>query len=220
MAPAEPASDPLLDSIRASYDTVADEYATRLLDELAGKPIDRALLDCFAELTRGRGRVLDVGCGPGQIARYLHDRGVTVDGLDLSPQMVARAAASHPGIRFAIGDLFALPVESGSCAGIAAFYAIVNTPPARLPAICRELHRVLAPDGLLLLSFHLGAEQVHLEDWWGHQVAIDFWFFGREEVEAHLRDAGLAIEMRLEREPHPGGEHPTRRAYLLARRPA
>jgi hypothetical protein len=32
------------DSVRRSYDTVAEEYAARLHDELAGKPLDRALL--------------------------------------------------------------------------------------------------------------------------------------------------------------------------------
>jgi SAM-dependent methyltransferase len=216
--PTDPSPPDLRPSVRATYDTVASDYAAHLLGELAHKPLDRALLDCFAEQTRGKGRVIDVGCGPGQIARYLHDHGVAADGLDLSPQMVALAAASHPGVEFAVGDLFELPVESGSCAGVAAFYAIVNIPPPSLPAICSELHRVLAPGGRLLISFHLGSEQVHLDDWWGHQVSIDFWFFGRGVVEERLREAGFAIEMSLERAPYPDVEYPSQRGYLLARR--
>ena len=56
---------------QAGYDAVAEEYAARFFDELAAKPLDRALLECVVELTRGLGVVADIGCGPGQIARYL-----------------------------------------------------------------------------------------------------------------------------------------------------
>jgi hypothetical protein len=36
------------EDVRRSYDEVADEYARRIFDELAGKPLDRQLLDRFA----------------------------------------------------------------------------------------------------------------------------------------------------------------------------
>jgi hypothetical protein len=64
------------EDVRRSYDEVANEYARRMFDELAGKPVDRQLLDRFADETRGSGFVADVGCGPGHVARYLHERGI------------------------------------------------------------------------------------------------------------------------------------------------
>jgi len=42
-------------STRASYDRVAERYAAEIGDELRGKPLDRALLDGFAELRTGTG---------------------------------------------------------------------------------------------------------------------------------------------------------------------
>src|SRR2546430_10435185 len=39
------------DATRASYDAVAERYADEIGGELAGKPVDRALLGCLAELT-------------------------------------------------------------------------------------------------------------------------------------------------------------------------
>lgn len=54
----------------ATYDAVARTYDTELRDELARKPLDRALLDAFVELA-GSGTIADVGCGPGQVTRYL-----------------------------------------------------------------------------------------------------------------------------------------------------
>ncbi len=51
-------------AVQTSYDRVAAAYAAHYLGELAYKPLDRALLDCFAEEVRGHGPVGDIGCGP------------------------------------------------------------------------------------------------------------------------------------------------------------
>ena len=51
--------------VRESYDELAATYTERLFAELAGKPLDRHLLNRFAEDVRGRGLVADLGCGPG-----------------------------------------------------------------------------------------------------------------------------------------------------------
>ena len=69
------------DRLRRTYDAVTDEYVRRIYNELDGKPLDRSLLDRFADAVRDVGQVGDVGCGPGQVARYLHERGVTVVGI-------------------------------------------------------------------------------------------------------------------------------------------
>src|SRR6267142_5110754 len=95
----DPASD-----IQRSYDSVAQEYADEIYAELADKPFDRGLLDRFAKRV-GRGRVCDLGCGPGQSARYLRDRGVDVFGLDLSAGMLAQARRLNPEIEFVQGSM-------------------------------------------------------------------------------------------------------------------
>src|SRR5689334_11444006 len=105
---------------QAGYDAVAEEYGARFFDELAAKPLDRALLDCLVELTRGRGMVADIGCGPGQIARYLADHGAEATGIDLAPEMVKLAQRLSPDIPFQQGDMLALDLEDDSLAGIAA----------------------------------------------------------------------------------------------------
>jgi trans-aconitate methyltransferase len=88
------------ESIRESYDRVAEEYARRLFNELAQKPLDRELLNRFAAAAIGRGEVCDMGCGSGQVARYLRDAGTTVFGLDLSPRMLEQARRLNPEISF------------------------------------------------------------------------------------------------------------------------
>jgi hypothetical protein len=65
-----------------SYEAIAEEYAEQYFEELDGKPFDREVLDRFAASVKGRGRVGDLGCGPGHGARYLAGRGVDAFGID------------------------------------------------------------------------------------------------------------------------------------------
>lgn len=52
-------------------------------------------------------RVVDLGCGPGNLTRLLADRwpGATVTGLDSSPQMIEAARRHVPGIGWEVADL-------------------------------------------------------------------------------------------------------------------
>jgi len=207
-------------NVVASYDRVAAAYAVHFGDELAHKPLDRALLDAFAEEVRGRGPVLDLGCGPGQITRALAARGLNAMGLDLSPGMIAHARTLEPALPYVVGSMLAIDAGPGTYAGLTAFYAIVHLAPAELPAAFRELLRVLRPGGPLLLSFHLGDERVHVAELLEMPVDLDFTFFARTAVERALEEAGFTIAATLERPPYTTVEHPTRRAYVLARRPS
>src|SRR5262245_44613201 len=106
---------------QASYDLVADEYVRRIFEELQHKPFDRQLLDRFAARVRDAGPACDMGCGPGHVARYLHQQGVQVCGIDLSAAMVERARRLTPGLAFRQGYMMALDVPDQTWAGITAF---------------------------------------------------------------------------------------------------
>ena len=206
--------------VQASYDRVADEYVRHVYDELRHKPLDRQLLDRFADAVRGAGLGCDLGCGPGQVARYLHERGVATCGIDLSPGMVERARELNPTIEFCQGDMRSLDVPDEAWAGIVAFYAIVNLPPVDVAQAMREMWRILQPGGLLLLSFHIGDEVLRVEDLWGCAVCLDFYFFQPEDVAGNLAAVGFELEEIIEREPYtPEVEYQSRRAYILARKP-
>lgn len=205
--------------LRESYDRVAEDYARDFRDELTHKPFDRKMLDLLIEKVGDAGVICDMGCGPGQVARYLAERGARACGVDLSPAMVRQARIANPDLPFEVGDMLDLAdVSDGSYGGIAAFYSIVHVPQATLPRALRELRRVLRPDGILLVTFHIGGEVVHRDDWWGKEVDIDFLFFQTEDMKSHLSAAGFALEEVVERDPNPDVEYPSRRAYLFARR--
>ncbi len=208
-----------VEQVRDDYDRIAPEYARRLFHELDGKPKDRELLLRFGSEIRNGGEVCDMGCGPGQVARFLADAGVRVFGLDLSPEMLAHARRLNPDLQFREGNLLSLPLADGSLAGIAAFYAIVNIPTESLPVAFGEIMRVLQPGGLLLLAFHTGGDVIRPEEMWGTKVQIEFYHFERAGIERRLEEAGFRIEEVVERGPYaPGVEYQSRRAYIFARK--
>lgn len=210
----------MYDALQNSYDQVADAYAEHFRTELDHKPFDRKMLDWLAEKVGARGVICDMGCGPGHVAGYLHNRGAAVCGVDLSAEMVKQATRLNPGIRFMQGDMLRLiKVPDGSYGGIAAFYSIVHIPRTSLNDAFAELRRVLCRDGILLLTHHIGRDVVHLDEFLGKQVSMDFIFFQTEETKSQLLRAGFDLEEVIERDPYPEAEYQSRRAYIFARNP-
>jgi SAM-dependent methyltransferase len=206
------------DGFRASYDAVAEAYASEFFDELSRKPFDRLLLDSFAAAIPREGRVLDVGCGPGHIARYLSDRGVNAAGVDLSPAMVDLARRLNPGLQFSTGDMRALDARPQSVAGIAAFYSVIHIPRADVPQVLDEFRRVIAVSGLLLVSVHGGTGIVHRDDFLGETVPFEATLFSIGEIVSLVERAGFWVDEARQRAPY-DFEHPTPRIYVGAHRP-
>lgn len=143
---------------------------------------------------------------------------MSVTGIDLSPELVRQARLLNPGVEFHVADMTALPDADGTWAGITAFYSLIHLPRGQVVSALRETHRVLQPGGRLQIAFHLGDEVLHLDEWWGRTVCVDFVFFQTSEMRRYLVEAGFEVLEALERDPYPEIEHQSRRAYLLARK--
>lgn len=215
---------------RRSYDRVAARYAAEIGGELAAKPLDRARLSAFAELTdglpsgpaggRAAGPVLDVGAGPGQVARFLSHAGVGTVATDLSPAMCAQAART--GSAAVASDMTALPFASGVAAGIVCLYAVIHLDAEQRALAYASFARVLRPGGHVLLAFHTSDADVPtggenaLTSWWDSPVDLTFRFLDPAAECASLQGAGFELVARLDREPGPD-EHRSCRSYLLMR---
>jgi SAM-dependent methyltransferase len=101
-------------TVRQSYDAVAEECVACFREELAGKPLNRALLACLAEEAEDGAPVADLGCGPGHVAAWLAGRGVASVGIDLSPAMIAVGRRDYPRVEFREGDFLGLPAATVS----------------------------------------------------------------------------------------------------------
>jgi SAM-dependent methyltransferase len=98
----------------------------------------------------GDERALDVGCGPGLLARAFAPRVSEFVGVDLTPAMVERAGAiaREAGLanaRFQVADALALPFESGSFDLAVTRLALHHMPD--VPGVVREMARITRSGG-------------------------------------------------------------------------
>ncbi|MFC5724516.1 class I SAM-dependent DNA methyltransferase [Streptomyces gamaensis] len=210
-----------LHATRASYDSMAVEYADFARDELAAKPLDRALLAGFAELVRGAGGgpVAELGCGTGRVTAHLRALGLDVSGIDLSPGMIEVARREHPGLSFSVGSMTALDVPDGALGGVVAWYSTIHLPLEELPRAFAEFHRILSPGGYALLAFQVGDEPLRMRTAFGRPVELDFHRRQPEQMAELLERADLEVRARTLREPDDGPfAERTPQAFLLARK--
>ena len=154
------------------------------------------------------------------MARHLVDLGADAIGVDLSPQMVRVATATHTDLRFLVGDLRALPLSDRMLAGAIALYSLIHFErDDDLRSACREIARVLTPGAEILIAYHRGATVIRPGELFGIPIELAFRILPDPALIDALLGAGLEIRAQLHREPYLGVEHPSRRTYLLARRP-
>src|SRR5579862_4113130 len=134
--------------------------------KLGGDPVFRALLELG--LLRGCRRVLDLGCGQGLLAAWLHaaahcselglwpahwppaPRPECVRGVEMAPREVARArAAFGPGCEVMLGDICS--TDFGSADAVIVLDVLHYLPLALQCQVLRRVHAALPRGGVLLL---------------------------------------------------------------------
>ncbi|SCF05145.1 Ubiquinone/menaquinone biosynthesis C-methylase UbiE [Micromonospora coriariae] len=189
-----------MEQVRQSYASVAELYI-----ELFGTS-QKVHADDLAFIGRhlaGRpGRVLDLGCGPGHITGYLRSLGVDAAGVDMVPQFIAHARATHPGVEFQLGSMDSLDLADGSVAGILAWYSLIHRPPQDLDGVLAQFRRAMTPSGTLVLGIFVG-DEVEAFD---HKVATAY-RWPVDEFSERLTRAGFTEVERLPR-PSDGTHRP------------
>ncbi len=100
-------------------------------------------------------RVLDVACGEGYGSALLAGVAASVVGVDIAESAVAHARvayAQRANLRFEHGSAAAMPIADGTVDVVVSFETIEHLPQADQPRMAAEVARVLAPDGILILS--------------------------------------------------------------------
>ena len=200
-------------AVRHVYDGMAADYAARFGDELREADSDTGFLDAaFADLPEGP--VLDLGCGPAQVSRYLIERGRLAIGIDIAPGMLVQAARLVPTAKLIAGDVLAVPLRQASCAAAVASYSLHHLPRVRLDSALYGMHEVLRPGGVLVVITHGGSGQEWLDLPRG-RVALSTYTPG--ELADRLRESGLEPELMRTRPPRPG-EYQAEKIGISARR--
>ncbi len=199
------------------YNRTSGTYAERFINELDHKPLDSWLLQRFVTENASRGKMIDLGCGPGQTTQFLHRAGVRdLVGIDLSPGMVTEARQQAQNqITFEEGNMLDLSFPNDTIGSAVCFYGIVHFTYPELEKVFAEIKRVLQPGGQFLFSFHIGDEVNRVEEFLGQAVnEVAFHFFEVDHIRSILEKLNWTEKEIIERHPYEAVEFPSKRAYV------
>ena len=186
-----------IELVRSGYDRLTELYA---------KERERFdnwhEVEAFTSRLPENGRVLDAGCGTGvPIARKLVQIGFEVVGIDISGNMVTTARANVPGATFHQMNMAAIDFPPESFDGVICCYAIIHTPREKHANIFRSFHKVLKPQGVMLVSvaswaWEEVADYLGVDMYWSH--------YDPSVTKSLITEAGFDIE--FGRDVQSGGE--------------
>lgn len=160
------------------YDAKAEEYAA-----LVTRGKSDADLDAFMAAVTPGGRVLDLGCGPGNSAAVVQTAGFAVDAMDAAPRMVELARATY-GIEVTLATFHDLDVVA-QYDGIWANFSLLHAPKADFPGHLARIHHALKPGGVLHLGMKTGTgERVD-------SIGRFYAYYEENELTALLNGAGF-----------------------------
>jgi len=193
--------------VREAYSSKSQQYIDLFDGDWGVHEVDAAFIR--RHLLGVQGPVLDLGCGPGYWTAYLHRLGVRATGVDVVPEFIDHARASHPGPEFRLGSMTDLDAREHAAAGILSWYSTIHVPPAQLGAVLAEFRRLLAPSGTLVLGFFETQDDVGPFD---HAVAVAY-HWPSDLLIRLLAEAGFAEVERLQRQV---ADRPDRRYAAVA----
>ena len=129
---------------------------------------------------------------------------------------MALAASANPALRFVAADVRGLPFADATCAGIVAFYSLIDGGAGPTAAALAELRRVLQRGGRLLIAVHAGDEVQHFTDYKGTPIDAAIHLREPTTFAGWVGTAGFEVEAVELRAPYPF-EHQAQRLYIGAR---
>jgi predicted TPR repeat methyltransferase len=202
------------------FDDYADTFDDHLVIALAYRAPE-IIADALARVCAARGRparfgsALDLGCGTGLMAKALGGMAMTVDGVDLSPRMAAKARATGLYRQVQVGDVVeALRspfARGGSYHLLLAADVLVYI--GDLTQLLRAAHEALDAQGLFAFTFQFRSEP-------GYGVGADL---RHHHSEAYVREtaasAGLGVALAEPCAPRNESGFPVAGMVMVVERP-
>ena len=189
------------ENVKLIFDTYAQSYQEKFMD------VDhyRESLESLCEFLKEKDSVLDIGCGPGNISRYLLEKHPNLQllGIDLSPNMIELAERNNPSANFQVLDCRNIEVLSENFDVIICGFCLPYLSQKEVKSLIRKISALLKPFGLFYLSTM--ESQKYQRQWIGpsegENEKLLTYFHDCDYLQELLRENGFTTKMIQRLEP-------------------
>jgi ubiquinone/menaquinone biosynthesis C-methylase UbiE len=178
-----------------TYSKIAKDYAREFFND----KIDLKHLNKFLLMLPKRARILDVGCGPGNYTKCMMEKGFVVEGIDLSKGMIKVARKMVPKGIFKIMDMRQLHYSAQTFDGLCAAYSLYHIASDQALDVLREFHRVLKPDGIMILMLQQGKGEGIIPEPFDEKEKMFFKYYQKNEIKKLLKATNFEVMYEAER---------------------
>lgn len=185
-----------------TYDKSAHAFAQKFMN----LDLYKEKLSSFCKLLQPGAKILDLGCGPGNVAKFLlaANQGFTVLGIDLSEEMVKLARQNVPAdaVTFKVADIRQLEVAEAEYDAVIASFCIVHLNDEEAKRLLRDISGMLRNNGLLYLSCMEGNKSGFESTSFSDGSQIFFNYYSEEFLRALLIENQLEV-LEIARQDYP-----------------
>lgn len=174
---------------RESYDEVAHKY-----DEVYGDNlIYQNELDDFLRYINAGSKILDVGCGSGNVVNYLVEKGFDVVGIDISPNMIDIAKRKNTVAKFELMDMRDMTFMNSSFDSIVSIFSLVHLTKQEVPEILKKFNDLLRKDGNLFVGVSEGTGEGFVDEHLELNQRYYYKYFTKDELRELLEKVGFQV---------------------------
>ena len=176
--------------VKDDYNAIADTYA-KCYSEIE---YCKAYIDEFIASLAGK-KVLDIGCGAGQITDYLTQRGIGAIGIDFSEELLKIAKQNFPNSKFILADICDYE-QKEQVDGIITKDVLFHLSDENLIQVLHKFRRMLKPNGNLCIIMDMpkeAGEQIFVEEL-DDKYQIYYNYLTPEKLKDLLEKTGFNID--------------------------
>lgn len=183
-----------------AYNKNAKAFADKFMDF----PGYRERVDEFIQFLSPNDQILDLGCGPGNVARQLLDSGkeLCITGIDLSEEMIKLARENASAGTFYRDDIRHIQLQERAFDAIILSFCIIHLNDLETNELFEKVLKYLKKNGKIYLSFMEGQKEIFQATCFSTDE-IYFNFYVTDRIKAILRNYGMKI-LRVKKREHPG----------------
>ncbi len=173
----------------STYNKIADIYTQKYFDDLSDMPY----IDKFLQYLDTNVQILDVGCGPGTFTKYLLNKGLHVEGIDLSEEMIKIARQKIPNVPFKVMDMRSLAYANNTFDGLLVAYSLIHIATGEIEKALKGFYRVLKPKGVVMIIAQKGEPDKIVDEPLKEDEKMFINFFTKQRLSDYLEQAGFNL---------------------------